>query len=79
MHAGEDPYHYEKLEERWAPVQGVEKILISVMSMLAEPNSESPANIDAAKMLRENPTAYKDRVARTVQASIANAKRKKKF
>ena len=32
---GEDPTHYEKVEERWSPVQSVEKILISVMSMLA--------------------------------------------
>lgn len=29
-------------------MQSIEKILISVMSMLAEPNDESPANIDAA-------------------------------
>jgi len=28
-------------------VQSVEKILLSVMSMLAEPNDESGANIDA--------------------------------
>jgi ubiquitin-protein ligase len=33
--------------ERWSPVQSVEKILLSVMSMLAEPNDESGANIDA--------------------------------
>lgn len=26
----------------------------SVMSMLAEPNTESPANVDAAKMWRED-------------------------
>lgn len=32
---GEDPTHYEKVEERWSPVQSVEKILLSVMSMLA--------------------------------------------
>jgi ubiquitin-protein ligase len=29
-------------------VQSVEKILLSVVSMLAEPNDESPANIEAA-------------------------------
>jgi ubiquitin-conjugating enzyme E2 G2 len=34
-------------------VQSVEKVLLSVMSMLAEPNCESPANVDAAKMWRE--------------------------
>ena len=32
----------------WSPVQSVDKILLSVVSMLAEPNDESPANVDAA-------------------------------
>lgn len=32
----------------WSPVQSVGKILLSVMSLLAEPNAESPANVDAA-------------------------------
>ena len=27
---------------------------VTVMSMLAEPNTESPANVDAAKMWRED-------------------------
>ena len=43
---------YETSAERWSPVQSIEKILISVVSMLAEPNDESPANVDAAKMWR---------------------------
>lgn len=55
LHApGEDPNHYESANERWSPVQSIEKILLSVMSMLAEPNDESGANIDASKMWREN-------------------------
>jgi hypothetical protein len=37
---GDDPNHYEHASERWSPIQSVEKILISVMSMLAEPNDE---------------------------------------
>ena len=32
---GDDPNHYESASERWSPIQSVEKILISVMSMLA--------------------------------------------
>jgi ubiquitin-protein ligase len=36
----------------------VEKILISVMSMLAEPNDESPANVDCARMWREKRAEY---------------------
>eukprot|EP00041_Stephanoeca_diplocostata_P019659 m.427671 g.427671 ORF g.427671 m.427671 type:complete len:165 (-) comp21363_c1_seq17:2048-2542(-) len=52
--AEDDPGGYELPSERWSPVQSIEKILLSVVSMLAEPNDESAANIDAAKMWRED-------------------------
>lgn len=45
---GEDKYGYERPEERWLPVHTVETILLSVISMLSDPNDQSPANIDAA-------------------------------
>ena len=36
LHApGDDPTGYETSKERWSPVQSIEKILLSVMSMLA--------------------------------------------
>ncbi|EPB69767.1 ubiquitin--protein ligase, partial [Ancylostoma ceylanicum] len=57
LHApGDDPTGYESSSERygWSPVQSIEKILLSVVSMLAEPNDESPANVNAAKMWRED-------------------------
>jgi ubiquitin-conjugating enzyme E2 G1 len=38
----------ESADERWRPILGVEQILVSVMSMLVEPNPDSPANVDAA-------------------------------
>ena len=59
---GDDPNHYEHASERWSPIQSVEKILLSVMSMLAEPNDESPANVEAAKMWREHRPVYERRV-----------------
>ncbi len=59
---GDDPNHYEHASERWSPIQSVEKILISVMSMLAEPNDESPANVEAAKMWRERRGEYEQKV-----------------
>ncbi|GAU95399.1 hypothetical protein RvY_07022 [Ramazzottius varieornatus] len=58
---GDDPMGYETSAERWSPVQSIEKILLSVMSMLAEPNDESPANVDAAKTYRENRDDFKRR------------------
>lgn len=45
---GEDKYGYERPEERWLPIHTVETIMVSVISMLADPNDESPANLDAA-------------------------------
>ena len=71
LHApGEDQYGYEKASERWSPVQSVEKVLLSVISMLAEPNDESPANIDAAKQWREDRPAFEAAVRRNVRVSL---------
>lgn len=54
---GEDKFGYEKPEERWLPIHTVETIMISVISMLADPNSDSPANVDAAvSIFSKNPT-----------------------
>lgn len=66
---GDDKYGYEKASERWLPVHTVETILISVISMLADPNDESPANVDAAKEWRENYQDFKRKVARCVRKS----------
>ncbi|KAL3091364.1 hypothetical protein niasHS_007157 [Heterodera schachtii] len=64
---GDDRFGYEKASERWLPVHTVETILISVISMLSDPNFDSPANVDAAKTHRENPTEYRRQVARCVR------------
>ncbi len=49
----EDLTGYESANERWSPVQTPETILLSVISLLHDPNDESPANIEAAKLWRE--------------------------
>jgi ubiquitin-conjugating enzyme E2 G2 len=67
---GDDPNHYEHASERWSPIQSVEKILISVMSMLAEPNDESPANVEAAKIWRERKAEYEKRVRDEVRKGL---------
>jgi len=66
---GDDRYGYEKASERWLPIHTVETILISVISMLADPNDESPANVDAAKEWRESKTDFRKKVARCVRKS----------
>eukprot|EP00128_Syssomonas_multiformis_P011728 Colp12_sorted_trinity150504_noHs@27260 len=67
---GDDPVGYEHSSERWSPVQSVEKILLSVVSMLAEPNDESGANVDASKMWREDRQRFNEIVADTVRKSL---------
>ena len=44
-------------------------MLVSVLSMLCDPNIESPANIDAAKQLRDEPKEFKRAVRRVVRQS----------
>ncbi|KAL8287592.1 hypothetical protein RQP46_003450 [Phenoliferia psychrophenolica] len=71
LHApGDDPNAYESSNERWSPVQSVEKILLSVISMLAEPNIESGANIDACKVFRDNREQYDEIVRAHVRQQL---------
>jgi ubiquitin-conjugating enzyme E2 G1 len=66
---GDDPMGYEQASERWSPVQTVETIMLSIISMLSSPNDESPANIDAAKQFREDFPGFRKRVAQCVRKS----------
>lgn len=66
----EDKYGYESASERWSPVQSPETILLSVISMLSSPNDESPANVDAAKMWREDPKEFRRRCRKIVRESL---------
>ncbi|KAF7474125.1 Hypothetical predicted protein [Marmota monax] len=71
LHApGDDPMGYESSAERWSPVQSVEKILLSVVSMLAEPNDESGANVDASKMWRDDREQFYRIARQIVQKSL---------
>ena len=70
LHApGEDRYGYERPEERWLPVHTVESILLSVISMLASPNPESAANVEAARDYRDDAEAFKRKVLKCVRQS----------
>ncbi|KAI1121473.1 ubiquitin conjugating enzyme-like protein [Nemania abortiva] len=71
---GEDTYGYESAAERWTPVQTPETILLSVISLFSEPNEDSPANLDAAKLLRAEreggPKEFRRRVRACVKESL---------
>jgi ubiquitin-conjugating enzyme E2 R len=49
----EDPQSGELPCERWNPTQSVRTVLLSVISLLNEPNTSSPANVDASVSYRK--------------------------
>ncbi|KAG2771608.1 hypothetical protein PC129_g2771 [Phytophthora cactorum] len=67
---GEDQLNQqETADERWRPILGVESILVSVISMLSDPNDDSPANIDAAVEWRNDKDGFKKHCRRIVRKS----------
>lgn len=75
LHSPGDPHYasFELPSEQWSPVQSLEKILLSVVSMLAEPNDQSPANVDAAKQWRQDRERFNIKVDECVRKSLGFA------
>ncbi|XP_029005399.1 ubiquitin-conjugating enzyme E2 R2-like isoform X2 [Betta splendens] len=77
----DDPQSGELPSERWNPTQNVRTILLSVISLLNEPNTSSPANVDASVMYRKwRDSKGKDReyieiIRKQVLATKADAER----
>ena len=69
LHEGIDEFGYENLSERWNPSQSVNSILISILSMLLSPNLDSPANVDASNLWKNNYDAYKKIIYKIVATS----------
>ncbi|KAF2747893.1 hypothetical protein M011DRAFT_467482 [Sporormia fimetaria CBS 119925] len=66
---GSDAMSGELASERWSPVQSVEAVLLSIISLLDDAEVNSPANVDAGVMLRNAPEKYKERVKRDTEES----------
>merc|ERR1719337_789039 len=77
----DDPQSGELPCERWNPTQNVRTILLSVVSLLNEPNTSSPANVDASVMYRRwkdsrgKDKEYEHIIRKQVQASRLDAER----
>ncbi|GMM28084.1 SCF E2 ubiquitin-protein ligase catalytic subunit [Martiniozyma asiatica (nom. inval.)] len=56
-------------ELTWSPAQRVETVLLSILSLLEDPNVNSPANVDAGVMYRKQRDIYKQKVKSDVQRS----------
>ena len=48
--------------KEWSPSQNIRTILISIISLLEDPNPSSPANGEAAKLYNEDRLAYNIKV-----------------
>jgi ubiquitin-conjugating enzyme E2 G1 len=68
LHEGNDNTGYEHEIERWRPVQNVRTIFLSIISLLNDPNPESAANIDAAKMLRDDREGYYKKIRNDMES-----------
>ncbi|KAI9760195.1 MAG: hypothetical protein M4579_001810 [Chaenotheca gracillima] len=66
---GDDEMSGETAAERWSPIQGVESVLISIISLLDDAEVSSPANVDASVLFRKDRAAFKDMVKKDVDLS----------
>lgn len=69
LHEGSDSFGYEEDNMRWRPSHGVNSIMMSIISLLSAPNFDSPANIDASKLWKNNINEYKKIIYRMVAQS----------
>lgn len=68
--SGDDEFGYEHATERWMPVRDTHSVILSIILLLIEPNSESPANLEAAQEYINNRTLYNIKVQRLAQKTI---------
>lgn len=57
------------LQNQWSPIYDVSAILTSIQSLLSDPNPNSPANSEAAKLYVEDRREYNRRVKEMVEAT----------
>jgi ubiquitin-protein ligase len=55
------------LANQWSPIYDVAAILASIQSLLTDPNPNSPANVEAAKLYVENRREYDRKVGEVIE------------
>lgn len=48
------------LRDKWAPSLTVQKLLLSIMSLLSDPNPNNPLNVQAANLYKNNKEEYEN-------------------
>lgn len=51
------------LQNNWSPAMSIANIITSLQLLLQEPNPDSPMNVDAAKLFRNNKDRYQKKVS----------------
>jgi len=75
----DDPASPENCKYTWTAGLNVRTVCLSITSLLSEPNIYSPANVDASKMLRDNPEQYKETVTSLLKSDKNMEKYRKLF
>ncbi len=59
-----------RIQDKWSPIYTVETILTSIQSLLTDPNPDSPANPDAARMFAADKKKYHKKVRQCAEKSL---------
>ena len=68
LHEGTDETGYEHETERWSPILNVQTIFMSIISILDDPNDESAANLEAARLWRDDKEAYLKKIQNDIKS-----------
>ena len=63
------------LQNRWSPTYDVAAILTSIQSLLNDPNTSSPANVEASNLYKDNRKEYTKRVRENGGEKLGGLKR----
>jgi ubiquitin-conjugating enzyme E2 G1 len=58
LHDTREENFYDRPEEKWLPVHTIQSLVLSMLLIIQEPNLESPANLEAAKLMRDDKIQY---------------------
>lgn len=72
LHEAGNEQSDEPDNETWSPAQSVESVLLSILSLLEDPNISSPANVDAAIAFKKDKAEYARRIHNEVNRSRMN-------
>ena len=55
------------LQNKWSPVYDISTILVSIQSLLTDPNINSPANVEASNLYTNNLKEYNKKIKKMIQ------------